>query len=88
LRAVHHGSTPTSVITMHHKKKASIVSRNARNAIIAAPTRRPSVLHSAVQRCQPARLKRRQFEGRLLRYWRLLAPKLPASRKREHKPDK
>jgi hypothetical protein len=37
LRAVHHGSTPTSVITMHHKKKASIVSRNARNAIIAAP---------------------------------------------------
>jgi hypothetical protein len=36
----------------------------------------------------PVLLKRRQFEGRLLRYWRLLAPKLPASRKREQKPDK
>jgi hypothetical protein len=36
-RLSHHGSTPTSVITMHHKKKASIVNRNARNAIIAAP---------------------------------------------------
>jgi hypothetical protein len=48
----------------------------------------PWLMHSAVQGCRPARLKRRQFEGRLLRYWRLLAPKLPASRKREHKPDK
>jgi hypothetical protein len=34
--------------------------------------------------CRPALIKRRQFEGRLLRYWRLLARKLAASRKREH----
>jgi hypothetical protein len=82
----HHGITPTSVITMHHKKKASIVSRNAPNAIIAAPR---AALPCCIQPYSwPARLKRRQFERRLLRYWRLLTRKLSASCKRQHKPYK
>ena len=46
----------------------------------------PWLMLSAVQGCRPARLERWQFEGRL--YWRLLAGKLTASPKREHKPDK
>jgi hypothetical protein len=33
---LHHGSTPSGVITMHHRKKTSIVSRKACKAVIAA----------------------------------------------------
>jgi hypothetical protein len=47
-RAVHHGSTPNSVITMHHKKKASIVSRNALIAIIAAPRLKAAAIWGAL----------------------------------------